>query len=109
MGVFVVGCYRPKPGREADLDRVAADHLPVLRAAGLATDRASVLLRATDGTLVEVFEWRSKEAIAAAHEHPDVLALWERYDACCEYVTLSDLPGATELWPEYRLVQWPGE
>ena len=22
---------------------------------------------------------------------------------------LSDLPGATELWPEYGLVQWPGE
>src|SRR5215207_2808600 len=85
MGVFVIGCYRPKPGKAAELDAVAADHIPVLRVAGLVTDRESVLLRAADGTLVEVFEWRSKEAIATAHEHPDVLALWARYDACCDY------------------------
>jgi hypothetical protein len=80
------------------------DHLPVLRTQGLATDRPSVVLRAGDGTLVEIFEWASHAAIAAAHANPEVGKLWTRYSACCDYVTLADLAEAKAMFPEFALV-----
>lgn len=104
MGVVVIALFRPKPGREAELRACARDHLPVLRAQGLATDRPPTLLRAQDGTLLEIFEWASPAAIDAAHGNPAVLALWERYAACCDYVTLADLPEARALFPGFAPV-----
>jgi hypothetical protein len=104
MGTMVIASYRPKPGKESDLLACTHDHLPILRAQGLATDRPSTVLRAADGTLLEIFEWVSQGAIDAAHTNPAVLALWERYAACCDYVTLGDLAEAKALFPGFALV-----
>lgn len=104
MGVMVMALFRPKPGGEAELLECARDHLPLLRAQGLATERESLVLRAANGTLVEIFEWRSHAAIESAHENPAVAQLWARYAACCDYVTLADLPEAAQMFPEFALV-----
>jgi hypothetical protein len=105
MGVMVIASFRPRPGRGDDLMACMRDHLPVLRREGLATDRPSTILRAQVGTLLEIFEWTSPEAIDAAHANPAVLALWERYAACCDYVTLGDLAEARAMFPGFALVQ----
>ena len=60
MGVMVMALFRPKPGKDAELVACMRDHLPVLRAQGLATERPTTILRASDGTLVEIFEWMSQ-------------------------------------------------
>lgn len=104
MGVVVIALYRPRAGRESDLAACVRDHLPVLRGQGLATDRPATVLRAQDGTLLEIFEWTSEAAIAAAHANPAVLALWQRYAACCDYVTLADLPEARAPFPGFAPV-----
>ncbi|MEP7329850.1 MAG: hypothetical protein ABI777_11610 [Betaproteobacteria bacterium] len=104
MGVMVIASFRPKPGMSAALDACARDHLPILRVEGLATDRPALVLRATDGTLLEIFEWVSEAAIEAAHANPAVHALWDRYGACCEYVTLGDLAEARTMFPSFALV-----
>jgi len=101
---MVMALFRPKPGKEADLMACMRDHLPVLRGQGLATERPSLILRAGDGTLVEVFEWVSQAAIDAAHTNPEVGKLWGRYAACCDYVTLADLPEARDMFPGFDLV-----
>ena len=62
-------------------------HLPPLRAQGLVTDRASFIMRAKDGTLIEVFEWVSQEKIAEAHKNPVVQAMWKDFEAACWYET----------------------
>ena len=105
MGQMVIALFRPKPGKAPDLLACMRDHLPVLRAQGLATNRPSVVLRASDGTLLEVFEWVSQAAIDAAHTNPAVLALWQRYAACCDYITLNDLAEAKSLFPGFELVE----
>jgi len=105
MGVIVIALFRPRPGKDADLLACMRDHLPVLRREHLATERPSTILRAEDGTLLEIFEWTSQAAIDAAHANPAVLALWERYAACCDYVTLSDLPEARAVFPGFALVE----
>ena len=105
MGQMVIACFRPKPDMNADLMACMRDHLSILRAQGLATSRPSVVLRAADGTLLEIFEWVSQAAIDAAHDNPAVLALWQRYEACCEYVTLGDLAEAKAMFPGFALVE----
>lgn len=91
MGRITVAAFKPKPGMEAELLAVIADRLPLLRGLGLSTDRASVLMRAGDGVIIEISEWASEEAIAKAHQTPEVLALWDRFWACCEPVSLDSL------------------
>jgi hypothetical protein len=102
---MVIALYRPKPGQEALLMACMHDHLPVLRAQRLATSRPSTVLRAADGTLLEIFEWESQAAIDSAHTNPAVLALWERYAACCDYVTMNDLAEARSMFPGFALVE----
>ena len=91
MGIIVIVAYRPQPGKEALLLQLTRDHVPVLRAQGLATDRPVTAMRASDGTIVEVFEWMSHEAIGQAHSNPAVLKLWERYEEACDIVPLTAL------------------
>ena len=97
----VIACYRPKPGQEAALQELVRDHVPALRRRGLATARAPIAMRAADGTLVEVFEWTSAQAIAAAHTHPEVHAMWAAFGKACDYVKLSQLAEAQSLFAEF--------
>jgi len=98
VGVMVIAVFRPKPGKAADLMACMRDHQPVLRAEGLVTDRPAYVMRAGDGTLLEVFEWKSRAAIDSAHTNANVHKLWARYAACCDYVTIADLAEATTLF-----------
>lgn len=68
MGRFVIVAFKPKPGQEEALLAEIRQHVPTLRAEGLATGRPAYVMRAGDGTLVEVFEWVSEEAIQQAHQ-----------------------------------------
>lgn len=97
----VIACYRPKPGQEAVLQELVRDHVPALRRLGLATDRAPIAMRAADGTLVEVFEWTSAQAIAAAHTRPEVRAMWAAFGNACDYVKVSQLAEAQSLFAEF--------
>jgi hypothetical protein len=72
--------------------------VPILRREGLATDRPAYAMRATDGTIIEVFEWKSKAAIESAHTNPVVLKMWERYAEACEYVPLISVKECSDLF-----------
>lgn len=97
----VIACYRPRPGQAALLDDLVRSHVPTLQRLGLATDRAATTMRAADGTVVEVFEWVSTAAIAAAHGHAELQTLWAAFAECCEHVKLSQLPEAQQLFAEF--------
>jgi hypothetical protein len=75
MGSISVACYKPNAGCEGALLQLVRNHLPPLRAEGLVTNRAPIVMRASDGTIIEVFEWVSQDAIAGAHSNPAVLDL----------------------------------
>jgi hypothetical protein len=79
-------------------------HVATLRSIGLITDRIPITMEAEDGTFVEVFEWASSEAIEAAHGHPVVLKMWEDYGRVCEYVPISQVPEASQLFSEFTPV-----
>jgi hypothetical protein len=96
----VIVAYRPKPGKEADLLQLTREHVPLLRAEGLATDRPVTACQAKDGTIVEVFEWVAG-GTERAHTNPAVIKLWERYAAACDYVPLVSLPEASNMFASF--------
>ena len=85
MGRITIAIYRPKPGRDKELQKIVGEHMPVLMGQSLITDRKPIVMKASDGCIIEVFEWRSAEAIRSAHENPEVLKLWERFNEVCDY------------------------
>ena len=101
MGDMVIVGYRPKPGRAADLLALVREHVPELRRLGLATDRPTLAMRAADGTILEVFEWR-EGAIASAHENPEIHAMWGRYAEVCDYVPLTQLPETAAMFAQFE-------
>ena len=101
-GVIVIVAYRPKPGKESELLDLVRSRVPTLRKEGLATDRAPIIMRARDGTIVEVSEWKSEEAIDAAHKNPNVLAMWTKFFAICDCVPLKTLAEAEEMFAGFE-------
>ena len=104
VGRFVIVAYTPKPNREEQLMTAVKKHLRVLKEENLITDRPGYVMRATDGTLVEVFEWRSAEAIQQAHANPAVQALWGEFGAACDYTPLAKLKESQQMFAEFDAV-----
>ena len=104
MGDMVIVAYRPKPGGADALLALTKTHVPRLRALGLATDRPTLAMSNRDGVVIEVFEW-AEGAIARAHDHPDVMAMWADYDACCTYTPLRELPEASDLFAQFKPIE----
>lgn len=102
MERFVIAAFRPKPGMAEALLAVVQKHWSVLQAQGLVTARPRYAMQASDGTIIEVFEWASAEAVALAHENEAVLAVWSAFEAVCEYVPLASLAEATQPFSEFR-------
>ena len=102
MGSISVACYKPRAGCEEALLELVRNHLPPLRAEGLVTDRASIVMRAGDGTIIEVFEWVSQEAIAGAHHNPAVIDLWKRFEAVCTYEIPSNVAEFQKMFAHFE-------
>ena len=105
MGRFVIVAYTPKPGKGARLLNLVKKHLDVLRTEKLVTEKPAYVMKAADGTFVEIFEWRSAEAIAKAHNFKAVQALWEEFAEVCDYTPLTNLDEAKQMFAEFEAVE----
>ena len=104
MGRFVIVAYTPKANHEAGLLKAVKKHLVVLEAEGLITEKPAYVMRATNGTILEVFEWKSAEAIQQAHQLSSVQALWGEFAAVCDYTKLSDISETQQMFAEFESV-----
>ena len=101
-GVCVIVAHRPKSGKGGELLELVRSRVPTLRKEGLVSDRTPTIMRARDGTIIEVSEWKSREAIDAAHKNPNVLAMWENFFALCDCVPLNTLAEASEMFAGFE-------
>jgi hypothetical protein len=104
MGRITIAVYRPINGREKELDQLVAGHMEVLKQENLVTERRPVVMKAADGTVVEIFEWRSREAIAEAHKNLSVQQLWVKFNDVCEYMAPLGVPEFQNLFAEFEAV-----
>jgi len=102
MGRITIAVYRPIAGKEAELLELIDSHMPILKQEGLITDRKPYVMKAADGTIVEIFEWKSPAAIEAAHKNPQVAKLWERFGAVCEYLPPVKVTEFNNLFSEFE-------
>lgn len=81
----VVCTYQVRAGSEDDFVSLLRRHWPTLHGLGVVTDVPALLLRSVSQppTFVEVFTWVDRGYLRA-HEHPDVLAIWEPMEQLCE-------------------------
>jgi hypothetical protein len=105
MGRFVIVAYKPKPGMERALEALVARHLAVLATERFVTDRPASVMRAADGTIVEVFEWASADAMARAHAHPAVAALWAEFAQASDYAPLATLAECSAPFAEFAAIE----
>jgi hypothetical protein len=80
--------YRVQPAREDEFRELLRRHWPTLQRLGLATaERPQHFCgEEQDGgpIFVEIFRWASEAAADRAHEHPEVMAIWEPMGALTE-------------------------
>ena len=101
---IVIAAYRPKPGKGDELLALVRRHHPTLVRLGLATARAPVVGTAKDGTVIEVFEWASDEAMRRAHDLPEVRAIWGPMEEAAEFASLASLAEAQHPFPHFTPV-----
>ena len=101
----VIAAYRPHAGKDAEFRRLLAQHGPTLRSEGLITGRPTVVLRAGDGTFLEIFEWASDEAVRGAHERAPVARLWEAMEKAADFVSLDSLEESHRPFTHFEPVE----
>jgi hypothetical protein len=83
----VVCTYRVKAGREKEFIALLKRHWPTLRKLGLVHELPRMALQGRDteqtSCFVEVFAWKDR-GVEVAHNHPEVIALWEPMEQMCE-------------------------
>ncbi len=102
--VLAFATYKPKEGKEQELLDLVNKHLPALRELELATDRNNFIAKSKDGTIIEVFEWTSMNAINAAHVHPAIAAIWEKMTLIADFVPMSTLSEGQRPFAGFELL-----
>lgn len=101
---IVFALYRPRDGKDAELQKLITAHIPTLRQLDLITDRKPMLMRSENGTYIEVFEWASPEAANLAHQHPEVAKVWENMAKVADLLPMQSLKEMGGLFPHFQPV-----
>ena len=103
----VIVAYRPRVGKADALRELVLEHVPALRVQGLVTERPAICMRATDGTIVEIFEWQSAEAVVSAHSNPAVQSMWARFGELCDCIPIGSVPEAGQPFSAFTPLEYP--
>ena len=107
MERIVIVAYKPLTGKHKALEELMLKHWKILAGQKLVSDRQPIIMKASDGTFIEVFGWRSAEAMGEAHSNPEVLKMWDEYASVCEYVPIGSLEESNNLFSEFEPVNQP--
>jgi hypothetical protein len=100
----VFALYRPHEGKDAELRGLIADHVPALRRLELITDRPTILMKSSNGTYLEIFEWRSHAAAGQVRQHPELANIWEAMGKIADLPNLDSLEETKRRFPHFAPV-----
>ena len=84
----VICHYRVPKANEREFEKLLEQHWPTLHRLGMVTDEPSQQFKGEEQDsgqpiYFEIFDWLD-DAVDRAHEHPEVMAIWEPMDQLCE-------------------------
>jgi len=99
--------YRPKKGKEKEVEALVRGHWPALERAGLVTKEPARVWKASDkrsGSVffVEMFSWRDGAASTTAHHTPAVKAVWGPMEPLLDGLELSQVQTLAGRQPAKR-------
>jgi len=100
----VIAVYRPHAGKDAEFRGLLAQHGRTLKSEGLVTSRPAVVLKAADGSYLEIFEWVSGEAARGAHECAPIGRLWEAMGEVADFAPLDCLAESHRAFTHFEPV-----
>ena len=104
MGRITFAIYRPKAGKEKQLLQLVDEHLPILKSQNLVTDRKPIVMQAKNKSVIEVFEWKSRDAIDHAHHNPEVQKLWQRFGEVCDFESPTNIEEFSQMFSEFEAI-----
>lgn len=102
MGIIVIASFKAKEDKESELKELMISHHTRLLTEDLVTSRKPIIMQSNDDTFLEVFEWKSKEAIEDAHKNENVLKMWSEFEQICDYTKLNSLSEIDQMFPEFN-------
>lgn len=97
--VTVICKFVVKPGKEAEMRALLAEHWPTLHRLGMTTDEPALTFQgvpappekershgASTNVFVEIFSWKDARQPDLAHQSPEVMKVWEPMGALCEHM-----------------------
>jgi hypothetical protein len=101
----VMAVYRARDGCEEQLVDLLRRHYPTLNSLGLVANSGAILLRSPEEpAFIEIFEWKSQDAIRIAHEAKEVQALWAGLGDIARHITLTDLKESGKMFAKFQHV-----
>jgi hypothetical protein len=102
MGIIAIACYKPKKEKSDDLRNLVNKHYPLLLSKAMVTEREPFIMKSEDGTIIEIFEWKSKKAKKAAHSDEDIIEIWDHLESVSENIPLSELKEANDAFANFK-------
>jgi hypothetical protein len=64
-----------------------------------------VLMKSSNGTYLEVFEWQSNESVEKAHNNQEVKNLWKKFQNAATYELLLNLEEFVNPFPDFETIE----
>ncbi|MBM7585140.1 quinol monooxygenase YgiN [Bacillus pakistanensis] len=102
QSLLTIALYKPYAEKEKELNDILKNHVSTLQEEELITSLEPIRILSKNGTVMEIFEWRSEEAKDLAHQSNQVMTIWENMMEVAEMKSLSSLPEASTLFPNFK-------
>ena len=102
MERIVLVSYQSFEDKESELEKLLLNHWAILNEEGLVSERRPVIAKASDSTYIEIFGWKSKEAIEEAHTNKKIQDLWLKFSKICNYIPANDIKEFNSLFSEFE-------
>ena len=99
---IVFAIYKPHENKEHELKELISKHVPILKTHNLITDRESILVQSNNGNYIEIFEWKSNDAIEEAHKNPEIQKLWDEMEKVCDFTNLKSLEEVNDFFSQFK-------
>ena len=71
---------------------------------GIVTAREQILAMSSEGSIIQILEWTSKQAEEEAAVHDEVRELWMEAERLCEFQKPIEVNEFTQMFPSFEII-----